>query len=94
MSERVPYVIVYGTPGLPLIQLVRQPHELLKDPSLRLNVTYYISKQILPPLHRLFSLIGVDVTTWYQDLPRILKTGPTSHQTGEARKVSSRPLLL
>ncbi|KAK3580287.1 hypothetical protein CHS0354_023526 [Potamilus streckersoni] len=64
VGERIPYVIVYGSPGLPLIQLVRQPHELLQDSMLRLNATYYITKQILPPLHRFLSLLGVDVFSW------------------------------
>ncbi|XP_036405177.1 DNA polymerase zeta catalytic subunit [Megalops cyprinoides] len=73
VGERVPYVIVYGRPGVPLIQLVRRPMEVLQDPSLRLNATYYITKQILPPLGRVFTLIGVDVFSWYQELPRIQK---------------------
>ncbi|KAM9840374.1 DNA polymerase zeta catalytic subunit [Aulostomus maculatus] len=73
VGERVPYVIVYGLPGVPLIQLVRRPMEALQDPSLRLNATYYITKQILPPLARMFQLIGVDVFSWYQELPRIQK---------------------
>uniref|UniRef100_A0A674C2Q5 DNA polymerase zeta catalytic subunit n=1 Tax=Salmo trutta TaxID=8032 RepID=A0A674C2Q5_SALTR len=72
-GERVPYVIVYGTPGVPLIQLVRRPLEVLQDPSLRLNATYYITKQILPPLQRIFQLIGVDVLSWYQEIPRVQK---------------------
>lgn len=63
-SERVPYVIVYGTPGQPLIQLVRKPDELLENPGLRLNGVYYITKQILPALDRAFSLLGVDVRQW------------------------------
>ena len=41
-----------------------RPHEVLQDPSLRLNASYYITKQILPPLNRVFSLIGLDVFTW------------------------------
>lgn len=73
VGERVPYVIVYGTPGVPLIQLVRRPIDVLQDHNLRLNATYYITKQILPPLNRIFSLIGVDVFSWYDDLPRIQK---------------------
>ncbi|XP_054590029.2 DNA polymerase zeta catalytic subunit isoform X1 [Nothobranchius furzeri] len=74
VGERVPYVIVYGMPGVPLIQLVRRPTEVLQDPSLRLNATYYITKQILPPLARMFQLIGVDVFSWYQELPRVQKS--------------------
>ncbi|KAM4712702.1 DNA polymerase zeta catalytic subunit isoform 2-T2 [Anableps anableps] len=78
VGERVPYVIVYGMPGVPLIQLVRRPMEVLQDPSLRLNATYYITKQILPPLGRLFQLIGVDIFSWYQELPRIQKASCSS----------------
>ncbi|RVE55860.1 hypothetical protein OJAV_G00230390 [Oryzias javanicus] len=73
VGERVPYVVVYGTPGVPLIQLVRRPLDVLQDPTLRLNATYYITKQILPPLARMFQLIGVDVFGWYQELPRVQK---------------------
>ena len=50
VRERVPYVIVCGPPKATLISLVRQPHELLHDPSLRLNAVYYIRKQIIPPV--------------------------------------------
>ncbi|XP_056286117.1 DNA polymerase zeta catalytic subunit-like, partial [Pseudoliparis swirei] len=83
VGERVPYVIVYGMPGVPLIQLVRRPMEVLQDPGLRLNATYYISKQILPPLARMFQLIGVDVFGWYQELPRIHKASCSSATVGE-----------
>eukprot|EP00064_Thunnus_orientalis_P003050 superscaffoldBa00000242_g3058 len=83
VGERVPYVIVYGMPGVPLIQLVRRPMEALQDPSLRLNATYYITKQILPPLARMFQLIGVDVFSWYQELPRIQKASCSAAVGGE-----------
>ncbi|KAJ8385944.1 hypothetical protein AAFF_G00179060 [Aldrovandia affinis] len=83
VGERVPYVIVYGMPGVPLIQLVRRPLEVLQDPSLRLNATYYITKQILPPLGRIFSLIGVDTFGWYQELPRIQKAYSTASTGGD-----------
>lgn len=83
VGERVPYVIVYGTPGVPLIQLVRRPLEVLQDPGLRLNATYYITKQILPPLARLFQLIGVDVPSWYQELPRVQKAPWSTASAGE-----------
>ncbi|PNF33687.1 hypothetical protein B7P43_G12050 [Cryptotermes secundus] len=62
--ERVPYVIVNGPPGLPLIRLVRSPLDLLADPSLRPNATYYITRVIIPPLDRCFSLLGAEVESW------------------------------
>ena len=83
VGERVPYVIVYGTPGLPLIQLVRKPCELIADPTLRLNAIYYITKQILPPLNRIFSLMGVDVFTWYHEMPKTVKAVPAAHYAME-----------
>ncbi|XP_061780433.1 DNA polymerase zeta catalytic subunit [Nerophis lumbriciformis] len=87
VGERVPYVVVYGPPGTPLIQLVRRPLDALQDSSLRLNATYYITKQILPPLARIFQLIGVDVFSWYQDLPRIQKAScPSVYGGEEARR--------
>ncbi|KAF2356332.1 DNA-directed DNA polymerase family B multifunctional domain, partial [Trinorchestia longiramus] len=71
-GERVPYVIVYGAPGLPLIKLVRCPSELLSQAgsNLRPNYVYYITKAIIPPLDRCFSLLGVNVMKWYQSMPR------------------------
>ncbi|CAH1225134.1 POLD1 [Branchiostoma lanceolatum] len=86
VGERVPYVIVYGSPGLPLIQLVRQPQEVLNDPNLRLNATYYINKQILPALNRVFSLIGVDVFGWYRELPRTNRVAAPSRFLPDSRK--------
>ncbi|XP_061750084.1 DNA polymerase zeta catalytic subunit isoform X3 [Nerophis ophidion] len=83
VGERVPYVVVSGPPATPLIQLVRRPLDALQDPGLRLNATYYITKQILPPLARVFQLIGVDVFSWYRDLPRIQKASCPSVYGGE-----------
>ncbi|XP_073076870.1 DNA polymerase zeta catalytic subunit isoform X2 [Manis javanica] len=85
-GERVPYVIIYGAPGVPLIQLVRPPGEVLQDSALRLNTTYYITKQILPPLARIFSLVGIDVFSWYHELPRIQKATSSSRSDPEGRK--------
>ncbi|CAD5119813.1 DgyrCDS8397 [Dimorphilus gyrociliatus] len=75
ISERVPYVIISGPPGVRLKDNVREPIELLVDSSLRINADYYLSKQILPPLHRVLSLIGIDVFSWYQEIPRTLQLG-------------------
>eukprot|EP00049_Salpingoeca_infusionum_P009764 m.165902 g.165902 ORF g.165902 m.165902 type:complete len:2389 (+) comp14438_c0_seq1:111-7277(+) len=71
VRERVPYVIVCGPPRSTLISLVRQPHELLDDPSLRLNAIYYIKKQLIPPLERCFVLMGVNISSWYEEMPKV-----------------------
>lgn len=89
VGERVPYVVVYGLPGQPLIQLVRQPLDMLQDPNLRINATYYVTKAILPPLERVLSLLGVNVFTWYNNLPRRQKVGPQVQQPEQNKKVSA-----
>ncbi|XP_066919058.1 uncharacterized protein [Clytia hemisphaerica] len=70
-GQRVPYVVIHGSPGLPLIQLVRPPQDLVDNSGLRINDVYYITKQILPALSRIFSLLGVNVNKWYTDLPKM-----------------------
>lgn len=76
-GERVPYVVVNGSPGLPLIRLVRSPAEYLADSGLKINGQYYISKVIIPPLNRCLLLIGADVADWYAQLPRAITALPT-----------------
>jgi len=42
--------------------------------NLQLNTRYYIDKQIIPALARVFSLIGVDVKNWFApQLSRLMK---------------------
>ncbi|ODN05814.1 DNA polymerase zeta catalytic subunit [Orchesella cincta] len=70
VSERVPYVVIYGNPTLPLIKLVRTPNEFLQNPEMRLNAHYYIEKAIIPALNRCLKLAGMDAFKWYSHLPR------------------------
>ena len=75
VGERVPYVVVYGEPGLPLIQLVRHPRTLLEQSHLRTNAHYYITKVIAPPLNRCLLLVGADCLAWFSELPRYMAAG-------------------
>lgn len=63
-GERVPFVIVNGAPGLPLIRLVRSPLEVLNDENYKINSIYYITKAIIPPLNRCLLLIGANAFDW------------------------------
>lgn len=38
--------------------------------NLHINSLYYITKQILPALKRLFDVIDVDVVKWYEEMPK------------------------
>ncbi|KAL6531371.1 DNA polymerase zeta [Orobanche minor] len=70
-AERIPYVVVHGEPGARLVDMVVHPLEFLDINSpFRLNDIYYIRKQIIPSLQRVFGLIGADLNQWFLDMPR------------------------
>ncbi|CAI9261304.1 unnamed protein product [Lactuca saligna] len=73
-AERIPYVVVHGEPGARLSDMVVDPLDLLSlDSPFRLNDLYYINKQIIPALQRVFGLIGVDLNQWFLDMPRVVR---------------------
>ncbi|KAG0605129.1 hypothetical protein M758_9G034000 [Ceratodon purpureus] len=80
-AERVPYVVVHGEPGARLSDVVVDPHTMLAN-GLRLHDTYYITKQIIPALQRIFGLVGADLKQWYAELPRVYRP-PTSKRPGK-----------
>jgi len=88
IGQRVPYVVVYGSPGVPLIKLVVPAEKLLQDPSLRLNAEYYITRAIVPALQRCFGLLGVDVLSWYSSLPRVVVHNPGIIQQDNRQKAT------
>ncbi|ERN16936.1 hypothetical protein AMTR_s00057p00185570 [Amborella trichopoda] len=70
-GERVPYVVVHGEPGARLIDLVVDPLDILEIGSpYRVNDLYYINKQIIPALQRIFGLLGVDLRLWFSQMAR------------------------
>ncbi|KAJ4525027.1 DNA polymerase zeta [Exophiala dermatitidis] len=69
-GERVPYVVVTGGPGARLIDRCVAPEVLLNDPHAELDAEYYISKNIIPPLERIFNLVGANVRQWYDEMPK------------------------
>jgi len=74
--ERVPYVVVYDGPNARLIDTVVDPIFFIRQsPNLQLNAVYYITKQIIPAMDRLFSLIGINVKSWYDELPKYFRSG-------------------
>ncbi|KAI1870822.1 uncharacterized protein JN550_004968 [Neoarthrinium moseri] len=70
-GERVPYVVVTGAPGARLIDRCVAPEDLLANPHLQLDAEYYISKNLIPPLERIFNLVGANVRQWYDEMPKV-----------------------
>lgn len=69
-GERVPYVVINGAPWERLADRCVSPEVLLNNPHLTLDAEYYITKTIIPPLERIFNLVGANVRQWYDELPR------------------------
>ncbi|KAI3662608.1 hypothetical protein MP638_000718 [Amoeboaphelidium occidentale] len=80
-GERVPIIISYdGGTNPRLVDAARTPEEFLAPSALnnqhfatglRLNAEYYITRQILPVLARIFDLVGVDVKAWFHEMSKV-----------------------
>ena len=70
-GERVPYVVIAGAPGARLWERCVEPERLLYDEHAELDAEYYISKNLIPPLERIFNLVGANVRQWYDEMPKV-----------------------
>ncbi|XP_021851160.2 DNA polymerase zeta catalytic subunit isoform X3 [Spinacia oleracea] len=90
-AERVSYVVVHGEPGARLFDMVVDPQELLSmDSPYRLNDLYYITKQIIPALQRVFGLVGADLKQWFQEMPRPVRDAPAKQHFSAANSLRAR----
>ena len=88
----MPYVVVAGTNQSRLCDLVVEPEAMVSSPNaLRLNMSYYIRKQILPAVSRLLNLVGADVEHWFAIMPRNLRVSTKQRvQNSELRKTKTK----
>ncbi len=56
-GQRIPYIIIEGNQMIS--KRVEHP-DYIRENSLRVDTNYYIESQLLPPLERIFNVIGVD----------------------------------
>ncbi|KAF2823451.1 DNA polymeras-like protein zeta catalytic subunit [Ophiobolus disseminans] len=70
-GERVPYVVITGAPGARLIDRCVSPETLLQNDHLELDAEYYINKNLIPPLERIFNLVGANVRQWFDEMPKV-----------------------
>lgn len=90
-AERVPYVVIHGEPGARLADMVIDPYGLLEVGSpYRLNEQYYITKQIIPALQRVFGLLGADLNKWFNEMPRPIRSTLAKRQFAAAHGSFSR----
>ncbi|GAA5838346.1 hypothetical protein JCM9279_003213 [Rhodotorula babjevae] len=87
-GERVPYVMFQAEPGQKQVHRALAPQEFLADPRLRLDDTHYIERMMIPPLERIFNLVGADVKSWYREMAKAKRV----HRIGEGK--SGRAVML
>ncbi|CAE6429817.1 unnamed protein product [Rhizoctonia solani] len=75
-GERVPYVIIRGEPGSRLVDRAVPPEELLKDRHKSIDENYYITHSLIPPLERIFNLVGANVRQWFEEMPKPARLDP------------------
>ena len=88
-NERVPYLVA-NSKVVRLSDMVVHPLALLsqKIPSITINATYYITKQVCPPLDRVLSLAGGKVGEWLITLPRSRQQGVANNIVKSVGSVS------
>ncbi|KAH9065755.1 hypothetical protein EDB87DRAFT_1593004 [Lactarius vividus] len=71
-GDRIPYVIARGAPHERLVDRAVALEEFY-DSEKQLDGSYYISRVLIPPLERIFNLVGADVRGWYEEMPRRIR---------------------
>ncbi|POR32129.1 DNA polymerase [Tolypocladium paradoxum] len=84
-GERVPYVVITGAPGARLVDRCVAPEDLLVNPHWQLDAEYYISKNLIPPLERIFNLVGANVRQWYDEMPKVQRIHQATSGQGSKR---------
>ncbi|EME39004.1 hypothetical protein DOTSEDRAFT_75635 [Dothistroma septosporum NZE10] len=89
-GERVPYVVIAGAPGARLWERCVEPERLINDEYAELDAEYYINKNLIPPLERIFNLVGANVRHWYDEMPKLQRIrtlgGPRDGDTATKAK--------
>ncbi|EUC53889.1 DNA polymerase, partial [Rhizoctonia solani AG-3 Rhs1AP] len=80
-GERIPYIIIRGEPGSRLVDRAVPPEELLRDKHKSIDENYYITHSLIPPLERIFNLVGANVRQWFEEMPKPSRLDPVTATT-------------
>lgn len=76
--ERVPYLVIRDPLKIRLKDRCVLPEDFVASYNLKtpyvLDHEYYITKVLIPPLERIFNLMGVDIKGWYKEIPLHIRT--------------------
>lgn len=72
--ERVPYVVIQDPTKPRLRDRCISPEEFLAnlqtDKPFQLDYEYYVTKVLIPPLERIFNLMGCNIQQWYEQVAK------------------------
>jgi DNA polymerase zeta len=51
-----------------------------------LDAAYYLDRVLIPPLERIFNLVGADVRAWYEDMPKSVRSDVSDSTSLSPRK--------
>ncbi|KAF5313110.1 hypothetical protein D9619_003181 [Psilocybe cf. subviscida] len=88
-NDRLPYVIVRSSTAVKLADRAMHPLDFMNDSSLHLDATYYITRVLIPPLERIFNLVGADVKQWFNEMPKTVLPEIVSPRKPRAEVVPS-----
>lgn len=87
------FVVVAGGPNARLIDKSVEVEVLLHNSDiLCLDSEYYITKTLIPPLARIFNLVGADVASWYRKMPKVQRLLRTLKPKHGAEQRSARTM--
>lgn len=72
--ERVPYLVIRDATKERIKDRSVTPEDYISsystDNPMELDFEYYITRVLIPPLERIFNLMGVNIKEWYRDMPK------------------------
>lgn len=77
-GERLPFVVIAGE-SKKIADRAVEVEWLLHSDRLTLDSTYYIRRKIIPPLARVFNIVGADVEAWYRETPKFQPLSKVVH---------------
>ncbi|THH02839.1 hypothetical protein EW026_g5 [Hermanssonia centrifuga] len=91
-GDRIPYVIIREGPTR-LVDRAVAPEGILNDSHKHLDAVYYITRVLIPPLERIFNLVGADVRSWYEEMPKALRVDDKDALMFSPRKAQRQAAL-
>ncbi|KAF9652022.1 hypothetical protein BDM02DRAFT_3153972 [Thelephora ganbajun] len=82
-GDRIAYVITVGETDTRLADRAVPPEDMFQR---QIDGVYYITHVLIPPLERVFNLVGADVRGWYDEMPKSFRVEQEDMHSSSPRK--------